>query len=175
MRAPRMIGTVAIVALLTACPGDRTTDRQVGVGEEFPATTVDPAPAPAPAPAAMQMVQIEPMQGSTVSGEAHMTPRNGRTDVRLTVQGIPANQNIEARIHRGSCEAPGEAVANLSNVSRDQAGMGNSETDVGHPITLLANGQHVVVLLPTGADVGQAPLACGRIDMAGTGMAPQTM
>ncbi len=169
-----MMGTATMVAFLAACPGDRTGDQQVGVTEEFPPTTVDPGPAPAPA--AMQMVQIESMHGSPVTGEAHLMPRNGRTDVQLTVRSIPQNQNIEARIHRGTCEAPGEAVANLSNVSRDAAGAGTSETDVGHPITLLGDGQHVVVLLPTGADAGQAPLACGRIEVgaAGTGT-PQSM
>jgi hypothetical protein len=159
MRRLRLLSPLAVVAFLAACPGDRTADQQVGVGEEFPATTVDPAPV---APA-MHMVQVEEMHNSGVSGEAHLVPRNGRTEVQLTVHSIPANTNIEARIHRGTCEAPGEAVANLSNVSADAARRGTSETDVGHPITMLGDGQHVLVLLPTGADAGQAPLACGSL------------
>jgi hypothetical protein len=163
-----MLGPLALVVFLTGCPGDRAADQQVGTGQEFPATTVDPAPAPAPATHAMQMVQIEEMHNSGVSGEAHLMPRNGRTDVQLTVNNIPANMNIEARIHRGTCEAPGEAVANLSNVSADAARRGTSETDVGHPITMLGDGQHVLVLLPTGADAGQAPLACGSLRADGT-------
>jgi hypothetical protein len=167
MRGLRLLGPAALVALLAACPGDRPADQQVGVGEEFPATTVDPAPAPAAAP--MQTVQVEQMHNSGVSGEAHLMPRNGRTDVHLTVRAIPANTNIEARIHRGTCEAPGEAVANLSNVSADAARTGRSETDVGHPSTLLTDGQHVLILLPTGADAGQAPLACGELHAGAAG------
>jgi len=166
MRRLNMLGPLALVAFLTACPGDRAADQQVGVGQEFPATTVDPAPAPA-APA-MQMVQVEEMHNSGVTGQAHLMPRNGRTEVQLTVNNIPANTNIEARIHRGTCEAPGEAVANLSNVSADAARRGTSETDVGHPITMLGDGMHVLVLLPTGADAGQAPLACGSLRADGT-------
>jgi hypothetical protein len=164
MRRLRMLGPLAVVAFLTGCPGDRPADQQLGVGEEFPATTVDPAPVGP----AMQMVQVEEMHNSGVSGEAHLVPRNGRTEVQLTVHNIPANTNIEARIHRGTCAAPGEAVANLSNVSADAARRGTSETDVGHPMTMLGDGQHVLVLLPTGADAGQAPLACGSLRTDGT-------
>jgi hypothetical protein len=168
MRELRMLGAAALVALLAACPGDRGVDDRVGI-QETP-TRMDTAPATAPMGATMHMAQIEPMHGSAVGGDAHMVPRDGRTDVRLTVRGMAVDQDIEARIHRGTCEAPGEAVANLSNLSADAGGTATSETDVGHPMTMLGNGQHVILLLPAGADAGQAPLACARIEAAGRGM-----
>jgi hypothetical protein len=166
MRIFRMAGAGGLALLLAACPGDRTMDEQVGL--ETPPPTMDPAPAPM---MAAQTVQLEPVQESGVSGTATLTPRNGRTEVRLMAQ-APPNMDLEARIHRGTCQAPGEAVANLSNVGVDAAGTGQSETDVGHSINLLADGQHVVVLLPAGADVGQAPVACAPIQgAAGMGTA----
>jgi len=161
------LGLVGGIALtLAACPDQ---DRDVAIEDPTLAPTEEPAPA---LPAA-ERADLREVQGSGVTGEVHVTPRDNDVEVMLMVQNGPPNESLGSRIHSGTCESPGPELARLDAVSTDDMGMGQSETTVGHAPHLIMDGNHIVAVHAPGADVERdVPIACATIPSHGAAAPP---
>jgi hypothetical protein len=150
------------VVTLAACPGEQPAPPAFEEPAAPPVT--EPAPPPPAAPTAAQRANLEPVAGSTVSGEVTAAPRNGRTEVTLMLNGAPANESVGARIMSGTCASPGVEVARLDAVSTDAAGRGQSVTDVGHAPTLILDGNHIAAVYAPGTEPERdQPIACATL------------
>lgn len=109
-----------------------------------------------------ETVSMGEMHDSGVTGEAHVTPRNGETHVHLMIQGARPNATAQAHIHRGTCDTQGPVAHSLSAVDTNQQGRGESETTVGTAATGIFDGNHFVQVHTAGQEPGP-PTACGDI------------
>jgi hypothetical protein len=171
------IGLLAVaVAFLSACPGEQ----QAPPAFEEPAAppVTEPIQPPAPVAPAAGTAQLEAVGASGVSGQVAAAPRNGRTEVTLTLMGAPANQSVGGRILSGTCESPGVEIARLDAVSTDAMGRGQSTTDVGHAPNLILDGNHVAAIYAPGSEPERdMPIACATLpgaDMNTTQPTPGT-
>lgn len=104
---------------------------------------------------------------SGVTGQAQFMDHSGGTmvTVNLTAQG---NTTHSGHIHTGTCDAPGEVVAPLQDVTLAN-GTGSSSSTLQIPLATVMNGQHIVAYHQgQGANAG-APVVCGQIPAQAAG------
>jgi hypothetical protein len=172
MKIFKLAAVAGLAVSLAACPDD-TRDTDTAMWND---TVADPMATERPmdaAPVAAQRANLDAVAGSGVTGEIHVTPRNGNTVIMLMLQNAPPNESIGSRVHSGTCESPGPELARLDAVSTNDMGMGQSETSVGHAPHLIMDGNHIVAVHRPGADPERdMPIACATIPShgaAGTG------
>jgi hypothetical protein len=160
MKALRLGSLAVVAAVLAGCPGEEPAPPPAF---EQP-TVAPPAETPATMAPAAQRVQFEAIEGVMFTGEVIATPRMDRTDVALSVTQGPPNESLGARILSGTCESPGVVVANLDAVSTNNAGQGQSTTDVGYAPNLILDGNHIVGIYAPGTSPEQdMPMACATL------------
>jgi hypothetical protein len=169
MKTLKLGGVATLALLLTACPGD---DRRVD-DPTLDAPTVAPPDEPAVTPAAAQRTELEAVTGVGITGHIEALPRDNSTEIWVHVVGGPPNESLGVRVHSGTCQSPGPELARISAIGTDNAGMGESRTDVGHAPHLIMDGNHIVAVHAPGADPERdQPLACATIPQHGAGMGP---
>jgi hypothetical protein len=167
----RLLKTGAIGGLalaLAACPDqprDPVTDPAV--------TTEVPAVAPTDEtmpPVGAQVATLEPVGVGTATGEVHAMPREGSTEVWVTLRNALPNESLGVRVHSGTCESPGPELARITAVRTDNLGQGQSRTDVGHAPNLIMDGNHIVAVYAPGTEpTRDLPIACTTLPQLGAG------
>jgi hypothetical protein len=179
MKTTRLWVLAALPLALAACGGD---DDEAAVGgadtTAMAADTTSAMATPMPADTGMSgatamgsAVTMNAVGGSGVTGQAQFMEHGaGQTmvTVNLTAQG---NTTHSGHIHQGTCDAPGQVVAPLQDVTLAN-GTGTSTSTVDIPLGTVMNGQHIVAYHQgQGANAG-APVVCGQIPaQAGGAMA----
>lgn len=186
MNTTRLWVLTALPFALAACGGG--DDAAVEGGADTTAATMTDTTTgstatttPMPADTGMRAAQptgsgvtLNAVGTSGVTGQAQiMDHGNGQTmvTVNLMAQG---NSTHSGHIHTGTCEALGDVVVPLQEVTLAN-GAGSSSSTLSVPLATVMNGQHVVSYhASSGANPG-ASVVCGAIPAqqggaAGTGM-----
>jgi hypothetical protein len=151
------IGAVLTLSLVvTACPRD--DQREVAPDTAALAPHRDPGAVPA----AAQTIELAPLPGGDVSGQANFIPVGAQSQISIHVHQAPPNTSVTAHVVTGSCQQPGPTAADLQPVVTDAAGMGTSEMVVNIRPEIIINGNHVVQLRRANGREG-IPVACGEI------------
>lgn len=172
MKATRFWALAALPFALTACGGGDeaaeggadTTAAATTMTDTTTAaaTTMSADTGMAGATAMGSAVTMNAVGTSGVTGQAQFMEHGaGQTmvTVNLTAQG---NSTHSGHIHTGTCDAPGEVVAPLQDVTLAN-GTGSSSSTLQIPLSTVMNGQHIVAYHQgQGADAG-APVVCGQI------------
>jgi hypothetical protein len=107
-----------------------------------------------------ETVTLGDLHDSGVTGNARFTVMSqNETEVMLEVEDGPANGSMQAHIHRGTCDNPGEAVHDLEAVSTDAEGRGVSTTTVNVRLANIMDGNHVIAA----HDAAGQPVTCADI------------
>jgi len=139
----------------TTLPGE---DPMVGAPATPPGTLPGETMAPAMDGTAAT-VQLQPLGGSNVGGEAVITDRGAQVEVMVRLTGTPGNTTHPGHIHSGTCANVGGVVQPLEPITTGADGNGTMTTQVDLAPMSVMDGQHVVVY--HGVD-GQ-PATCGEI------------
>jgi hypothetical protein len=171
MKATRLWALAALPFALTACGGGddeaaegTATDTTTATMSMDSATTTPMATdtGMGGAQAMGGAVTMNAVGNSGVTGQAQfMDHAQGQTmvTVNLTAQG---NTTHSGHIHTGTCDAPGDVVAPLQDITLAN-GTGSSSSTVPAPLATVMNGQHIVAYhASSGANPG-APVVCAQI------------
>jgi hypothetical protein len=106
-------------------------------------------------------VTMNAVGSSGVTGQAQFMDHSGGTmvTVNLTAQG---NTTHSGHIHTGTCDAPGQVVAPLQDVTLAN-GTGSSSSTLQIPLATVMNGQHIVAYHQGQGENAGAPVVCGQI------------
>jgi hypothetical protein len=120
-----------------------------------------------PPTTAFLVANVVPQNGSNVGGRIEVIPADGgdMTEVGVYLTGLAAGSSHKAHIHMASTCFEGAHGADLETITASEAGFGGSVTTVKAPFSMIANGNHVV-LVHGGAGAGAADekvIACGII------------
>ena len=154
MKTKRSWLLLALPLTLTACGGEE---------EEVAETPADSAIAAIDAPT-MDMagmastLSLQPVGGSTTSGQATVTPNGAQTQVQIQLSGLTPGEH-PGHIHSGTCEAPGAVVQALPVVTAGQDGTATADTTLALDATTVMDGQHIIAYHGEGG----APVACGSL------------
>lgn len=183
MNTTRLWVLAALPFALAACGGG--DDAAVEGGADTTAATMTDtmtgSTATTPMPGDTGMSGTQAMGGavtmnavgtSGVTGQAQiMDHGNGQTmvTVNLTAQG---NSTHSGHIHTGTCEAPGDVVVPLQDITLAN-GTGSSSSTLSVPLSTVMNGQHIIAYHASSGDNPGAPVVCGAIpaQQGGTGAA----
>jgi hypothetical protein len=155
------LGAIALIPFfLAACPdADRDADPMVAddtLAADTPATDDTREHQVGDE----ETVTLGDLRDSGVTGNARFTVMSqNETEVMLEVEDGPANASMQAHIHRGTCDNPGEAVHDLEAVSTDADGRGVSTTTVNVRLANIMDGNHIIA---AHAEDGQ-PVTCADI------------
>lgn len=177
MSSTRFWMLAALPFALVACGGgDEAADGDTAESAVITDTTTGMSTTPAPMPADTGMagaqamgsaVTMNAVGSSGVTGQAQFMSQGEGTMVmvNLTAQG---NSTHSGHIHQGTCDAPGEVVVPLQDVTLAN-GTGSSSTTIQVPLATVMNGQHIVAYhAGSGAEAG-APVVCGQIPAQAAG------
>jgi hypothetical protein len=167
MKATRFWALAALPVALTACGGG--DEAAEGGAATMTDTTTAPAATTMPGDTSMagatamgSAVTMNAVGTSGVTGQAQfMEHGTGQTMVmvNLTAQG---NSTHSGHIHTGTCDAPGDVVAPLQDVTLAN-GTGSSSSTLEIPLGTVMNGQHIVAYHQSSGDNPGAPVVCGQI------------
>ena len=176
MKAFRLWGLAAIPFALAACGGgddaaEDGADTTAASMDSMTTTTPTTMPADTGMAGAQAMgsaVTMNAVGTSGVTGQAQFMDHGGGSTmvtVNLTAQG---NTTHSGHIHTGTCDAPGDVVAPLQDITLAN-GTGSSSSTLQIPLATVMNGQHIVAYhQSSGANPG-APVVCGQIPAQGAG------
>jgi hypothetical protein len=97
-------------------------------------------------PPAAEQVQLEQLQGSGIMGEIAVTPRDNETHIVVNVSNAPPDQNLDVRLHSGTCQNPGVEISNIGTIRTTDAGRGAIDTTIGEAPGLIMDGNHIAVI-----------------------------
>lgn len=162
MKGSRIIAVLAIATLATAACADTEPDTELG--DVPPATETAPDGAAADATEEMpeHTVAMEPVGGSTLTGQVEVDDDDGVTEVDVQISGSTEGAVHQGHIHTGSCDAPGSVVQPLTAITIDGDGEGSSENDLQLDYATATDGQHIVVFHEANGSPG-APALCVAI------------
>lgn len=179
MKSTRLWALAALPFALAACGG---ADEEVAVGDadavavvpadgSMPATTM-PADTGMGATPMAGMVTMNPVGSSGVSGQAQFMDHGGGAETMVMVNlTAPSGSSTHAgHIHQGTCDAPGEIVVPLQDVTLAN-GTGSSSSTIQVPLATVMNGQHIVAYHESAGDNPGAPVVCGSIPAQQAGAA----
>ncbi|WP_420125989.1 hypothetical protein [Longimicrobium sp.] len=169
MRPTQFWALAALPFALAACGGGDEAAEGTAEGTMVTDTTTSMTPA-APmatdtamtgATATANTVTMNAVGTSGVTGQAQFMSEGEGTMVmvNLTAQG---NSTHSGHIHQGTCDAPGEVVVPLQDVTLSN-GAGSSSTTIQVPLATVMNGQHIVAYHASSGDNPGAPVVCGQI------------
>lgn len=161
----------ALPLALAACGANDTEgeedDPTDGAGADTAATAAAPMPMPGDTGMAHgtgpMMVPMQPVGGSSVSGEATLTEQGTQTQVAVRLTGFQPSSAHSGHVHQGTCEAPGSPVAPLQDLAADASGSGTATSTVAIPSATLMNGQHIVAYHQGAGENMGPPVVCGAI------------
>ncbi len=133
-----------------------------GCGNDGAEESGDLAQLPAeesPAPPPDVNASFDDMEGSGVSGMAHLVRSEGGIDVEVTLEGVTEGQKYLAKIHRGGCGDEGEEVASIGHLMVTGTTAATTERV---DLAALAPGMPYSVVIRL-AD--QTPVACTDLDL----------
>ena len=168
MRASRLWVLSAMAAALAACGGDAddagAAADSTGAVSSADSGTAMPIPAPmdsAGAQAVAGSVTMNAVGNSGITGQADLMAHGvNATMVTVTLSGPDGAHS--GHIHKGTCDAPGEVVVPLQDVTI-ASGRGTATSTVSLPTDMVMSGEHIVAYhAGTGANTG-APVVCGQI------------
>lgn len=182
MRSTRFWMLAALPFALTACGGgDEVADGDTDGAAVIVDTTTGMSTTPAPMPGDTGMgaqamggaVVMNAVGSSGVTGQAQFMSQGEGTMVmvNLTAQG---NSTHSGHIHQGTCDAPGEVVVPLQDVTLAN-GAGSSSSTIQVPLATVMNGQHIVAYHASSGDNPGAPVVCGQIPAQAAGGTGQAM
>lgn len=108
-------------------------------------------------------VQLNPMDGSGVSGTATLTAAGEGTEVTLDLQGLTPNAAAQAAMQAGTCDMPSASFAALPELTADANGTATATGEIlfrgtdAVALATMADGEHVITI-----QAGQV-VACGVI------------
>jgi hypothetical protein len=126
VRTPFLIPPLVLAVVATACG---RPDAPAGDPLADAPPPVDAAPAPSAAgtpPTRAGAIPLRAMGGSGVSGEAHVTGGDGRTEIHIMVRGADPGVRLQPNLVTGTCDDPGGGVADLDPFFVDDAGAGSA-------------------------------------------------
>ena len=176
MNTTRLWVLTALSFALAACGGG---DDEAASGADTTAasmdsitTTTSTMPADTGMAGAQAMgsaVTMNAVGTSGVTGQAQFMDHSGGTmvTVNLTAQG---NTTHSGHIHTGTCDAPGQVVAPLQDVTLAN-GTGSSSSTLQIPLATVMNGQHIVAYHQGQGENAGAPVVCGQIPAQAGAMA----
>jgi hypothetical protein len=169
MKAFRLWGLAALPLALAACGGgddaEVAADSTAAGMDSMTTATTAPMPADSGMTGAQAMgsaVTMNAVGGSGVTGQAQFMDHGAGSTmvtVNLTAQG---NTTHSGHIHTGTCDAPGDVVAPLQDVTLAN-GTGSSSSTLQIPLATVMNGQHIVAYHQSSGDNPGAPVVCGQI------------
>ena len=118
-------------------------------------------------PMEVQVVVLNPVGSSTVSGWAWIIPESGQMIVTTLVMGLEPGSSHSNHLHRGSCDSTGGIAYPLTDLTANADGVATATTlvkvDMG---TMMAAGPHYYyshqAILGTSPTAG-AGIICGNI------------
>jgi len=156
MRIYKLSVIAVLPFFLAACPdADRDRDPMVNdtVAVDTPATAEHQV-------GDEETVTLGDLRDSGVTGNARFTVMSqNETEVMLEVADGPPNSSMQAHIHRGTCDNPGQAVHDLEAVSTDAEGRGVSTTTVNARLASIMDGNHIIAA----HDEAGQPVTCADI------------
>ncbi len=185
MKANRLFALTALPFALAACGGGDeevaeggmtdTTTATMATGDTAMGTTAPMAGDTGMGAQGMGgAVTMNAVGTSGVTGQAQFMDQGGTATmvmVNLTAQG---NSTHSGHIHTGTCDAPGDVVVPLQDVTLAN-GTGSSSSTIQVPMATVMNGQHIVAYHASSGDNPGAPVVCGTIPaMAGGAAAAST-
>lgn len=169
------MGVVCTAMLaLAACPGqERTADTAAVDSPAITPGTAAPGTMPgttAGTPGAGQTqgaerIEMRPLAGSNISGEASLTPQGSSTQVMVRLTGAQQGQ-MAGHIHTGTCDNIGPVAFPLEPINAQQDGTSTSTINASGQ--QLMGAQHVIAYHEPGSTPGR-PVTCGEIRGQGTG------
>ena len=105
-----------------------------------------PEEEPPDVPPAAEHANLDPLADSGVTGELAVTPHENETEIVMSVQGAMPNETHTARLHAGTCEAPGEEITTIGSFNTDDQGRGHVEATVGYAPATVMDGNHIAVV-----------------------------
>lgn len=148
--------------LMAACAApDTAEDTETAAEEAAPAPETTPTPPPAMEETATHMAQVTALNESGTTGQVEIRALGEGSELRVTLMGATEGAH-QGMIHTGTCDAPGEVVAQLQPVTVDATGQGEATSEVTQPLTSVMDGNHIVVYHEAGGEPGQ-PVACASI------------
>ena len=154
MKTKRSWILLALPLSLAACGGDDADTAETPADSAIAAIDAPPADMGA----MPSTLSLQPMGGSTASGQATVTPNGPQTQVQIQLSGLTPGEH-PGHIHTGTCEALGEVVQPLPVITAGQDGSGTADTTLALDAMTVMDGQHVISYHGEGG----APVACGSL------------
>lgn len=177
MKANRLFALTALPFALAACGGG---DDEVAEGGMTDTTTAGMATGdtamttPMAADTGMGAqgmggaVTMNAVGTSGVTGQAQFMDQGGTATMVMVTLTAPGSTTHSGHIHTGTCDAPGDVVVPLQDVTLAN-GTGSSSSTIQVPLATVMNGQHIVAYHQgAGAEAG-APVVCGAIPAMAAG------
>ena len=146
---------LALPLTLAACGGDEAETADTPADSAIAA--IEP-PMTGDMTGMASTLSLQPVGGSTASGQATVTPNGAQTQVQIQLSGLTPGAH-PGHIHAGTCEAIGEVVQALPEITVGEDGTGTAETTLTLDATTVMDGQHVISYHGDGG----APVACGSL------------
>lgn len=143
----RVPGALVLAGLLAAGCG--------GGGQEAGAAEAEDAPPQA---------SIAPVGESGIQGTARLNEGASSRMLKLELLGVQEGKTYPVKLVRGTCDSPGETVAELDTPHVGTVGVGSSLTQID-PSAITEGGTYSIVVERPGGETA----ACGTLDGGGTG------
>lgn len=144
--------------VFAACAAPDEAEDAETAAEEAP---VAETPATTPEEPMTHMAQVTALNESGTTGQVEIRAMGEGTELRVMLMGATEGVH-QGMIHAGTCDAPGEVVAQLQPITVDATGNGETTSEVSVPLNTVMNGGHIVVYHAAGGEPGQ-PVACASI------------
>jgi LPXTG-motif cell wall-anchored protein len=108
-------------------------------------------------------VQLEPVDGSGVSGTASLSAAGEGTDIALDIQGLAPGAAARGTMQAGTCEMPSASFATLPDLQADATGRATATGSVlfrgteAVALATMADGEHILAIQT------EQVVACGVI------------
>lgn len=154
MKLSKLLTLAVVPAVLVACETDRD---QVDDTWTDPALTTEPAPE---RDIREESFNLSEIAGSGVSGEVEIREVGAQAQVLTRIHDGGPNVTYNGGIHRGTCDMPGERVAELQSITTQADGTGQGMSTVSIP----GWGMGTVATPPPPATTPQDPAATPGTD-----------
>jgi hypothetical protein len=128
MKIARLLTLAAVPVVLVAC---RTDDARVDETWTDPALTTEPVDTRPEA--REETISLDEVAGSGVHGEAELRQVGAQTQVLVRIEDGGPNVTYSGGVYRGTCDMPGERVAQLDRIQTTQDGTGQAMSTVNIP------------------------------------------
>ncbi len=124
----------------------------------------------------MVTVQLDPVDGSGVSGTATLSAAGEGTNVALDIQGLAAGVAARGTMQAGTCAMPSASFAALPDLQADASGRATATGSVlfrgteGVALETMADGEHIIAIQT------DQVVACGMIpELASASTPPSSL